>query len=157
MMMAHLEGALRIEAYISINPSNIRRWEVYIHPGIAGSGLTWPRRPNTPRCLSPSTYLTVSHIVFHMANYHASLNTVFHALSDPTRRAVIQQLVSAPASVKELAEPFNMALPSFMKHLDVLEDCGLITSSKTGRVRTCRLRSAQLAAAEDWLGEQRRL
>lgn len=73
-----------------------------------------------------------------MANYSQHLDSVFHALSNLTRRAVLQQLASAPASVKELAEPFDMALPSFMKHIVALEACGSITSSKAGRVRTCR-------------------
>lgn len=81
---------------------------------------------------------------------------MFRALSDPTRRAVVQQLVNAPTSVKDLAEPFDMALPSFMKHLGVLEECGLIVSSKAGRVRTCRLRPGRLATADDWLQEQLR-
>jgi DNA-binding transcriptional ArsR family regulator len=90
-----------------------------------------------------------------MANYASGLDTVFHALGDPTRRAVVQQLVNAPASVKELARSFDMALPSFMKHLAVLEDCGLITSAKVGRVRTCRLQPERLAAAEGWLSQQR--
>lgn len=92
-----------------------------------------------------------------MANCSTNLDTLFHALADPTRRAVVHQLVMAPASVKELAKPFAMALPSFMKHLGVLEACGLITTSKKGRVRTCRLRLRQLAKAENWLVEQRRL
>ncbi len=83
------------------------------------------------------------------------LNTIFHALADPTRRAVIQQLVEGPASVKELAAPFDMALPSFMKHIGVLEDAGLIASKKQGRVRTCTLSPDKLAAAEKWFGEQR--
>jgi len=89
-----------------------------------------------------------------MANYLNELDCVFRALSDPTRRAVVQQLVNAPASVKALAEPFEMALPSFMKHLAVLEDNGLITSTKSGRVRTCRLEPGRLMVADDWLQEQ---
>lgn len=92
-----------------------------------------------------------------MANYSGDLESVFHALGDPTRRAVVQRLVNAPASVKELAEPFDMALPSFMKHLAVLEDCGLISSQKVGRVRTCTLEPRRLEAAESWLTEQRKM
>ena len=92
-----------------------------------------------------------------MANYSGNLDAVLHALADPTRRAVLQQLVERPASVKELAEPYDMALPSFMKHLSVLEDCGLIASRKVGRVRTCRLSPKRLAAAEKWIVEQRSL
>lgn len=90
-----------------------------------------------------------------MENY--SLDTAFHALSDPTRRAVVSRLLRGPAPVKELAKPFGMGLPSFMKHLKVLETSGLIASEKLGRVRTCRVKTEQLAAAESWLSEQRAL
>jgi len=92
-----------------------------------------------------------------MANYGAELNSVFHALADPTRRAVIERLGGGPATVSELAEPFGMALPSFMKHMNVLERTGLIRSSKLGRIRTCALERHNLAAAERWFGEQRAL
>ncbi|WP_339848829.1 metalloregulator ArsR/SmtB family transcription factor [uncultured Nisaea sp.] len=90
-----------------------------------------------------------------MDNYKTPLDTVFHALADPTRRAVVQRLVKGPASVKELAAPFDMALPSFMKHIGVLEEAGLLASRKQGRVRTCTFNPDKLAAAEKWFGEQR--
>ena len=90
-----------------------------------------------------------------MANNNVALDAVFRALSDPTRRAVIQRLGRGPATVSELAEPFSMALPSFMKHVGVLEDSGLIRSRKIGRIRTCMLQRNKLAAAERWFGEQR--
>ncbi len=90
-----------------------------------------------------------------MGNYSVSLNKAFHALSDPTRRAVLNRLLAGPLSVKELAEPFEMGLPSFMKHIRVLEDCDLIASQKQGRIRTCRIKPKQLAAAEKWLSQQR--
>lgn len=86
-----------------------------------------------------------------------ALDDTFRALSDPTRRAVVQALGRGPASVSELAKPFEMALPSFLQHLKVLEDCGLVATRKSGRVRTCSLRSEPLAAAEHWLEEQRSL
>ena len=73
-----------------------------------------------------------------MANLQR-LDGVFHALADPTRRAVVQRLSQGPASVSELAELFDMKLPSFMKHLRVLEDSGLVHSKKVGRVRTCEM------------------
>jgi len=87
----------------------------------------------------------------------AALDGVFHALADPTRRAVIAQLTasSEPASVSALAKPFDMALPSFMQHLRVLEGAGLVTTKKTGRVRTCRVQTAALSSAESWIAEQR--
>lgn len=90
-----------------------------------------------------------------MANQQTSLDTVFHALADPTRRAVIGRLLGGAAPVKRLAEPFAMGLPAFMKHLSVLETSGLIRSEKAGRVRTCHLNADRLAAAEDWLSQQR--
>jgi DNA-binding transcriptional ArsR family regulator len=92
-----------------------------------------------------------------MENYSTSLDNAFHALADPTRRAVLARLATGSAPVGELAEPFAMGLPSFMKHLKVLEDSGLIGSTKQGRVRTCFVKLDRLAATEAWLSEQRRL
>ncbi len=85
------------------------------------------------------------------------LDQVFQALADPTRRKVIERLVAGPASTSELAEPFDMALPSFTQHLKVLERAGLVTSTKQGRVRTFRLAPAGLEHADGWLAQQRRL
>jgi DNA-binding transcriptional ArsR family regulator len=85
------------------------------------------------------------------------IDTVFRALSDPTRRRVLERLTRSPASVSELAQPFNMALPSFVQHLRVLEGCGLVRSQKTGRVRTYHLAPKRLRIAEDWLVRQRAL
>ena len=92
-----------------------------------------------------------------MSSSQPALDEAFRALADPTRRAVVQALGRGPASVSELARPFEMALPSFLQHLKVLEDCGLVATSKSGRVRTCTLRSEPLAAAEHWLEQQRSL
>jgi DNA-binding transcriptional ArsR family regulator len=83
------------------------------------------------------------------------LNRVFQALADPTRRAVLERLTNGPAPMSELARPFNMALPSFSQHLDVLENCGLVRSQKTGRVRTYQLEPQPLQAAEQWMTKQR--
>src|SRR4030081_253850 len=90
-----------------------------------------------------------------MPNQPAELNRVFQALADPTRRAVLERLSNGPAPVSELAQPFKMALPSFSQHLDVLEDCGLVRSRKSGRVRTCRLAPQPLRVAEHWMTRQR--
>lgn len=90
-----------------------------------------------------------------MVNQQAALDTVFHALADPTRRAVVHRLLKGAAPVKRLAEPFEMGLPAFLKHLTVLETSGLIRSEKEGRVRTCHINAERLAAAESWLSEQR--
>jgi DNA-binding transcriptional ArsR family regulator len=92
-----------------------------------------------------------------MAQYSVALDGVFVALSDPTRRAVIRRLGGGPASVGELAREFPMALPSFMKHVRTLEANGLISTRKSGRVRTCALDPGRLVLVEDWLGEQRRI
>jgi DNA-binding transcriptional ArsR family regulator len=83
------------------------------------------------------------------------LNRVFQALADPTRRAVLERLTNGPAPMSELAQPFNMALPSFSQHLDVLENCGLVRSQKAGRVRTYQLEPQPLQVAEQWITEQR--
>lgn len=92
-----------------------------------------------------------------MPNYSTPLDLAFHALSDPTRRAVVSRLVEGEASVSTLAAPFAMALPSFAQHLKVLEESGLIASEKRGRSRWCRLVPARFAEAADWMeGERRR-
>jgi DNA-binding transcriptional ArsR family regulator len=88
-------------------------------------------------------------------NYSESLDTVFHALADPTRRALIEQLGRGPASVKELAEPLNISLPGVMQHLALLERSGLVRSEKVGRVRTCTIQPAALRAAETWIARRR--
>lgn len=94
-------------------------------------------------------------IVRHMANQSIPLDRIFQALSDPTRRAVVERLTLGPASVSELARPFSMALPSFSQHLNVLEESGLVISRKSGRVRTYTLETETLAGAQDWLQLQR--
>jgi DNA-binding transcriptional ArsR family regulator len=90
-----------------------------------------------------------------MPNQAVELNRVFHALADPTRRGVLEQLGSGPASMSRLAQPFQMALPSFSQHLDVLQECGLVQSRKTGRVRTFQLAPQRLKVAEHWMVTQR--
>jgi len=87
----------------------------------------------------------------------APVDHVFRALSDPTRRHVLERLSKSPASVSELAKPFDMALPSFVQHLRILEDSGLVRSHKTGRIRTYQLAPKRLKLAEDWLTRQRNL
>src|SRR5258708_8346142 len=85
------------------------------------------------------------------------LDGVFRALGDPTRRAVLSRLSAGADSVSELARPFDIALPYFTQHLDVLERCGLVRSRKVGRVRTYRLVPRPLKAAESWMAQQRAL
>src|SRR5918996_284339 len=94
-------------------------------------------------------------IVRHMPNQQANLDRVFHALSDPTRRAIVYRLSRGPASVSELAKPFSMAMPSLLQHLQVLEGSRLIRTKKIGRVRRCEMRPSALGIAEAWIAEQR--
>lgn len=84
-----------------------------------------------------------------------SLDAVFHALANPTRRAVVERLTRGPAAVSELAGPFDMAMPSFLQHIRVLEESGLVRSKKKGRVRTVHVVPRRLARATDWLERQR--
>jgi DNA-binding transcriptional ArsR family regulator len=86
----------------------------------------------------------------------AHLDRVFHSLSDGTRRAVIAQLANGPASIGDLAQRHHMALPSFMKHIRVLEESEIVRSRKKGRVRICELRTNALTAAQNWIENERR-
>jgi DNA-binding transcriptional ArsR family regulator len=92
-----------------------------------------------------------------MANQSPRLDHIFAALSDPTRRAIVMRLCRGEASVGELAKPFDMALPSLMKHIGILASSGLVTSEKNGRVRTCALQTQALATIEVWLAAQREI
>ncbi|MDP1820758.1 MAG: metalloregulator ArsR/SmtB family transcription factor [Acidimicrobiales bacterium] len=92
-----------------------------------------------------------------MPKHREAVDEVFHALADPTRRQVVERLVSGPATTSELAQPFDMSLPSFTHHLALLEAAHLVTSIKVGRVRTYRLASDGLDTADGWLAEQRRI
>ena len=90
-----------------------------------------------------------------MAQYSSQLDAMFQALAAPPRRAVLGRLGTGPASIGELAAPFEMALPSFMKHIRYLENTGWIRTRKTGRVRTCTLEKKSFDVIETWLSEQR--
>ncbi|MFZ0267120.1 ArsR/SmtB family transcription factor [Caulobacter sp.] len=90
-----------------------------------------------------------------MTNQPPSLDLMFQALADPSRRIIVERLCAGPASVSELAQPLAMSLPSVMQHLQLLEGSGLIRSEKIGRVRTCRLEPDALSAAETWINDRR--
>ncbi len=90
-----------------------------------------------------------------MLNYSGTLDRVFQALADPTRRNLVERLIRGPASVSDLAQPLAMSLPAVMQHLGVLEASSLVRSEKTGRVRTCRIDPEALRLAEDWIAAQR--
>jgi DNA-binding transcriptional ArsR family regulator len=85
----------------------------------------------------------------------AALDSVFQALADPTRRAILIRLCDGPASVSELARPFAMSLPAILQHLQVLEGSGLVRSEKIGRVRSCTIVPAAVRLAEGWLSSRR--
>ena len=87
----------------------------------------------------------------------AHLDRIFHSLSDNTRRAVVAQLANGSASIGELAQRHRMALPSFIKHIRVLEESEIVSSHKVGRVRMCRLRPDALTTAQGWLERERRV
>lgn len=94
-------------------------------------------------------------MVKDMPHHEGSLDAVFHALADRTRREIVERLIGGPLSVSRLADPLEMSLPAVMQHLQVLEACALVRSEKTGRVRTCHIEPAGLRMAEDWIGRQR--
>jgi DNA-binding transcriptional ArsR family regulator len=84
-----------------------------------------------------------------------SLDLMFQALADPSRRSMVERLCRGPASVSELARPFDMSLPAVVQHLQVLEASGLVTTQKIGRVRNCSLNPMALSRAEQWLNDRR--
>jgi DNA-binding transcriptional ArsR family regulator len=87
----------------------------------------------------------------------ASIDLVFQALADSTRRAMVERLSRGHASVTELASPLRMSLPAVVQHLRILEASGLVRTKKTGRVRTCRLEASALLDAENWIAARRAL
>jgi DNA-binding transcriptional ArsR family regulator len=94
-------------------------------------------------------------MVSFMAKHDPDLSLLFHALADPTRRAILTRLARGPAPVTQLAAPTGLRLPTVMRHLSVLEEAGLIATSKDGRVRSCAIVPEALAPMRTWLDEQR--
>jgi DNA-binding transcriptional ArsR family regulator len=90
-----------------------------------------------------------------MAKHEPDLSRLFHALADPTRRAIVARLAEAPARVTDLAGPTGLRLPTVMRHLSVMEEAGLIRTSKDGRIRTCAVVPEALDPVRTWLDEQR--
>ncbi len=85
----------------------------------------------------------------------ADIDRVFHALGDPTRRAIVEKLSEGPVSVSRLAEPLGISLAAVVQHLQVLEESGLVHTEKSGRVRTCRIEAAGFAVAQQWINDRR--
>lgn len=94
-------------------------------------------------------------LVKRMLHYSNPLDLAFHALSDPSRRAMVDRLIRSPASVSELAAPLDMSLSAVVQHLQVLEESGLVKSEKVGRVRTCRIAPETIRTVEQWITERR--
>ena len=90
-----------------------------------------------------------------MLNQDASLDLMFQALADPTRRRIVKRLSEGPASVSELAAPLPMSLPAVVQHLQVLEQSGLVKTEKVGRTRTCTLDTGSLSQVEKWINDRR--
>ena len=90
-----------------------------------------------------------------MFHDHTQIDRMFHALADPARRLMMERLSRGPASVSELAEPFDMSLSAVAQHIRLLQASGLIASEKTGRVRTCRIEPKALRTVEQWITERR--
>jgi DNA-binding transcriptional ArsR family regulator len=90
-----------------------------------------------------------------MPDSKANVDSVFHALGDPTRRAILERLSQGPISVSRLAEPLDITLAAVVQHLQVLEESGLVRTEKTGRIRTCQIEPAGLSVVERWIGERR--
>src|SRR3954454_24908153 len=92
-----------------------------------------------------------------MPSKKVNIDRIFHALGDPTRRAIVEKLSAGPISVSRLAKPLNITLAAVVQHLQVLEKSGLVHTEKVGRVRTCRIEPAGISAAERWIGDRRSL
>ncbi|RSL17772.1 ArsR family transcriptional regulator [Edaphobacter aggregans] len=92
-----------------------------------------------------------------MLSQRATIDRVFHALGDPTRRAIIEKLTEGPVSVSMLAKPLDITLAAVVQHLQILEKSGLVYTRKVGRIRTCRIEPRGLSVAEQWIGDRRSL
>jgi DNA-binding transcriptional ArsR family regulator len=92
-----------------------------------------------------------------MRNQRADVDRVFHALGDPTRRAIVERLSRGPVSVSALAAPLAITLAAVVQHLQILETSGLVHTEKAGRVRTCRIEPAGLTVVERWINDRRSL
>ena len=95
-------------------------------------------------------------IVHRSVHHDATLNRTFFALSDPTRRSILERLAGGPATIGELAEPFGLTLNGVKKHVGILEDVDLVVTAKVGRARECQLGPAQLQEATGWIDAYRR-
>ena len=103
-------------------------------------------------CIESNSHLILNYMV---KSSNTELDTVFAALSDSTRRAILERLAKGEVAVSELAEPFDMSLPAVWKHLQVLEKAGLVTCEKNGRVKRCTLDASPMKKASEWIDHYR--
>lgn len=103
----------------------------------------------------PQSLFFSAHMVSAMPNSKANIDRVFHALGDPTRRAIVERLSQGPCSVSRLATPLDITLTAVAQHLQVLEQSGLVHTEKVGRVRTCRIATGGFAVLERWIADHR--
>ena len=126
---------------------------------MAGAELPTPSSSREGQGVGPSmaglTHALSTQILKHMLDQSATLDLMYHALADPTRRGMVERLSRGPASVSELAQPLDMTLSAVVQHLQVLEASGLVRSQKVGRVRTCRIEPMALRRAEQWIAARR--
>ena len=122
------------------------------------------RAPRSAKDLAEPLHITLAAVVQHLQMLEESglirttkVGRVFHALGDPTRRAIVDQLCRAPRSAKDLAEPLHITLAAVVQHLQTLEESGLIRTTKVGRVRMCRIEPAGLQVAQMWIAKRRSL
>jgi DNA-binding transcriptional ArsR family regulator len=114
-------------------------------------------RSNRLRHVRRLQVIHAQHTVNHMVHYEARLDTTFAALSDVTRRGVLEQLVGSDASITDLAQRFRMTLTGMKKHVSVLEQAGLVVTEKIGRVRTCKLGPRRLEEEAAWIERHHQL
>jgi DNA-binding transcriptional ArsR family regulator len=127
----------------------IHRLTGHRQPGADGSPLVDPGQVST--VLTSNDHRS---ILRYVPKYQVTLDRMFHALGDSSRRAMVERLARGPASVTELSRPLDMSLPTVVQHLGVLESAGIVTSTKVGRVRTYQLVPAALKPAAQWIGRQ---
>ena len=126
-------------------------WPTQLHAEVAGEAEAADASPCMPR---QSEWYILNHMVQHL---RTRFDASFAALSDATRRGVLEQLARADASITDLADKFHMTLTGMKKHVGVLEEAGLVTTAKVGRVRTCRLGRRRLDEEAAWIERYRQL
>ena len=113
-----------------------------------------PPHSRIRHCRRPLTNPAIPAILKHMLNQDVQLDLMFRALADSSRRSMLRDLGSGPRTVSELARPFSMSLAGVVQHVQILESSGLISSTKVGRTRTCRLNHGALSTVEKWIVER---